>query len=391
MKKSIIVLSCLIMVIVLVAGLVGCSTPAPTTTAPTTPGVTTPGATTPKPTTPAVTTPATTKPATTPAANVMKWKFHTHLQPTEMDYKVLSIICDDVNLMTDGQIEITIYPAAAIVPATEQMDAVGKNAIQMQYSTGSYNAGTSPELDTETGMPMTWKGLDDMLVILYERGFEDLIRKTYAEKYNNHLIGLVAVSGLGAIFSKPINSYADFKGLKIRTFGSLAKWFETMGATPVYVPGNEIYTGLQLGTFQAATWGAENGMAARGLHEVAKYFLVPKPVVTHQNAISMNLDLWKSLSPKLQKIVTSVVRNDSITLVTKGLAEDARIWSTVMVPAGCKYNYMGPEDITKMTTAAETVWTDIAKKSPRAKEAVGIVTDYLRDKGYTTYDVKNIQ
>jgi TRAP-type mannitol/chloroaromatic compound transport system substrate-binding protein len=331
-----------------------------------------------------------TSPQEIPAqVQVMKWRFQTHLGSAETSYKTLADFCAEVKKMSGGRLDITIYQGNAIVPPVEIMDAVGKGVLEMGFATGSYHLGSYPEFAVETGLPMGWRGLSDQLVVNWERGLEPFLRETY-KKANIHLLPLQSNSGIMLISRKPINSVKDFVGLKVRTFGQVAKFFQALGSTTVSVPGGEIFMGLQLGTFDAATWGSEASFYEKKFYEVAKYILLPKIVDMHNNAIYVNLDRWNKLPDDLKAIITGAAIAASANTAARMLAEDAESFQKYMKPSGVKYAQMSPNDMDEMSKAAGKVWAEIAGTSPRAKQGVKIITDYLREKGYTTFDVERL-
>lgn len=277
------------------------------------------------------------------SAQALKWRFQTHLGSAETNYKALVDYCADVKKMSAGRLDITIYQGGAIVQAVDILDAVGKGVMEMGFATGSYHIGSYPELAVETGLPMGWRGLSEQMVIWWERGLHEFLQETY-KKVNIHLLPIQSQSGMTMISRKPINSVKDFKGMKIRTFAQVAKWVQDLGASPVYVPGGEAFMGLQLGTFDAATWGAE-----ASFYEVAKYILFPKIIDCHSNAIYVNLDRWNKLPDDLKAIMTGAAYAASAKTAARMLAEDAEIFQKYLQPAGVKYCQMGPINIEAMS------------------------------------------
>lgn len=73
------------------------------------------------------------------------------------------------------------------------------------------------------------------------------------------------------ISTKPINSVADIKGLKIRVPGTAADaFFSALGASTMSMPFSEVYSNLDSGMIEAAE-AALGGLYDYALHEVAKY------------------------------------------------------------------------------------------------------------------------
>jgi len=101
----------------------------------------------------------------------------------------------------------------------------------------------------------------------------------------------------------------------------------------------------------------------------------------------VNKKAWESLSPDLQMIMQKassdhiVVGNYLKDMYLKDLSV------AEMAKAGVKASHIRQEDYPKLVQAAEAVWASTAAKSPRAKQAMKIITDYFRTQGYTTFKV----
>jgi TRAP-type mannitol/chloroaromatic compound transport system substrate-binding protein len=96
------------------------------------------------------------------------------------------------------------------------------------------------------------------------------------------------------------------------------------GATPVTMPGSEIFTSLQTGNIDATEWvGAYNDVAF-GLHKAAKYYYYPgwqEPGAGLE--LMVNADAWASLPPDLQSLVATTaqaITNDMMAEYTHGNA-----------------------------------------------------------------------
>lgn len=58
-----------------------------------------------------------------------------------------------------------------------------------------------------------------------------------------------------------------------------------------------------------------------------------------------------------------------------------------MLAAGVEFTTLSEADKLVVQETAEEVWDIIADESPRAKQGVKIITDYLRLQGYTDYKI----
>ncbi|HBP66983.1 MAG TPA: ABC transporter substrate-binding protein, partial [Alcanivorax sp.] len=96
----------------------------------------------------------------------------------------------------------------------------------------------------------------------------------------------------------------DIKGLKIRAPGLAGEVMQRIGATPVQMPGGEVFTSMQTGALDAADWVGPYNDLTFGLHKVAKYYYYPgwqEPGAMLEMMI--NKEKWDALPEDLQAIV----------------------------------------------------------------------------------------
>ena len=70
------------------------------------------------------------KPVRAQAKPQFKWKATTLWSAAELTYKIFQDFCARVKTLTDGRLEITPFPAGAIVGTFEALDAMSKNVLQ---------------------------------------------------------------------------------------------------------------------------------------------------------------------------------------------------------------------------------------------------------------------
>ena len=59
--------------------------------------------------------------------------------------------------------------------------AVKTGMIEMSRAAGSYYKGFIPEGDVEAGIPLMWRSLHDVMVIIWDKGMGDILKEAYAE------------------------------------------------------------------------------------------------------------------------------------------------------------------------------------------------------------------
>ena len=145
-----------------------------------------------------------------------------------------------------------------------------------------------------------------------------------------------------------------------------------LGASSVFITGAEVYTALQLGTVDYAGWTSQ-AWEVMNFKDVSKYYLsnLALPV----GHLTVNVDSWKALDDDLKRAVRLSAAHYSRVVATEYAAAErlleARMKEGTMI-------ILPEAEIAKMRKAAVQVWDEIAAKTPRCAEAVGIVKDYLR-------------
>ncbi len=116
------------------------------------------------------------------------------------------------------------------------------------------------------------------------------------ESWNIKHFGAYASTPYNIICKDPVESLADLKNKKIRGAGSVGRWIEALGATPVNATISEVYEGLQRGQLDC-TVGSPGMMKSFSFWDVAKNILeVPSGAYMGGSMINMNMDRWNSLS-----------------------------------------------------------------------------------------------
>ena len=213
----------------------------------------------------------------------------------------------------------------------------------------------------------------------YKKGFVELAREAYG-KHGVYYLGPQLSSGWDIMSKKPITSMADFKGLKIRAFGLEAKWYEKMGATPVFLSGGEIYTGLATGVIDAARWSSPAGNLNNGFHEVAKFYVQPSPMPAPNNFFAVNQQAWDKLPGDIKAILQEAAVASSIDYLSLSDMQDAAAMQKMM-KAGVKVSTIPAEEFARMEAAARDLWKEYEKEGGVTAKGVKLLNDFLAEMG----------
>lgn len=256
---------------------------------------------------------------------------------------------------TGGKVKFEAYHSNSLCKTPEMWRAVETGIADQAAVPHTAYPGLTPLSDVVTLPFMPFKSSAQASGILWKL-YEEFpsIRKEFEPHHVTHFVVGVCDQLLGNKLFKTID---DFKGVKIRpTGGSLApKQLEMLGATPVVMPGSEVYLNLQKGVIDAVVsqWDFTVGFR---LYEGGHYFTYV-PFNSFIISSIMNKKKWDSLSPDIQQKINE----------KSGLK--ASVWCgekefDTLYPLAKEKMKKENIDITEYTVRGEELekWTEIAGK-----------------------------
>ena len=117
---------------------------------------------------------------------------------------------------------------------------------------------------------------------------------------------------MGGWFNKEIESPDDLKGLKMRIPGDGGDVMAKLGASPVSLPGGQIYENLVSGAIDATEWVGPYNDYFMKFYEAARYYYYPgmhEP--GSQLSLGMNASWWGTLSKNEQDIIQAACNEEN--------------------------------------------------------------------------------
>lgn len=261
---------------------------------------------------------------TAQSGDTFEWSCVTSWPPK---YPGLGIAVDNlaerIEKASNGRLRIKVYGGGELVPAFEAFDAVSRGAVEMGHDASYYHKGKVAAAQFFCSIPFGMNAAELSGWLYYGGGLE-LWRELYAP-FNivPFPCGNTGVQ-MGGWFNREINSPADLDGLKMRIPGLGGEVIQRAGATPVTLPGSEIFTSLQTGAIDATEWVGPYNDVAFGLHKAASHYYYPgwqEPGAGLE--LLVNDQAWASLPPDLQAIVElacQAITTDMLAEYTHGNA-----------------------------------------------------------------------
>ena len=286
--------------------------------------------------------------------------------------------------MTNGAVTIEVLPTKAVVPHRETIDAVANGILDGDLNAVSYFSGRDPAFAIIGDLIAGYDTVDQVRTFCMHGGGKEILQKLY-DKYTNgkvHVVGCGPYAKEAFVSTIPINTVADFAGVKVRSpEGLAAEVFKRAGAAPVSLPFSEVYTALEKGVIDAADASAHVNNNASGMYKVAKYPIYPG---IHSMAVLqfiVNKKVWDGLGPEGQAALEvwysaayDAMRREA-DLQDRAIAAEQRAGGDITVIDWAQ------EERDKFRKIAVEAWYDFAEKSPLAKEALDAHINYMKQIG----------
>ncbi len=309
-----------------------------------------------------------------------QWKMQSLWQAGSINQTVFEDFCTRVGEITGGRLIIEPLPVGTIVAYNETLDAVAAGILDAQHGGSGYFAGKDPAFAILGDLNGGYEDVRQLQMWFEYGGGKELARELFAQ-YGLYYVGGVSW-GAESIPSKlPIRSITDFKGVKIRApEGMSQEIFELIGASPVNIPGSEVYTALDRGVIDAADWGTLGMNDDLGYHEIAPYPLYPGFHSAPMADVAVNMARWEALPDDLKALLELAVRDFSRDMVEQIRLQDSTVAASA-VANGVELINWSSEDRRAFREIAAGVWAEYAARSPMAQRIYESHMAFLRRLG----------
>ena len=220
-----------------------------------------------------------------------KWDLPTAYPPSNFHTENIAQFVADVDKATNGKIKITVHNNASLFKANEIKRAVQGNQAQMGEILISGYANEDPLFGVDS-VPFLATSYADAAKLwkASRKGLDDRF-----DKQGLKILYAVPWPPQGIYSNKPINSAADMKGLKMRTYNpATSRVAELLGAQPVTIQAAELAQAMATGAVNANITSAATGYDTKAWEQV-KYFYdaqawLPKNIVFVNKAAFAALD-----------------------------------------------------------------------------------------------------
>ncbi|MDA8869955.1 TRAP transporter substrate-binding protein [Rhizobiaceae bacterium] len=286
--------------------------------------------------------------------------------------------------LTDGRIETKYFAAGERVGAFDSFDEVASGNAQAYMAADYYWKGKHAGWSAFTAIPfgLTYTEMDAW--IKYGGGQElwDELGAEFGLKC--FAAGNTGVQ-MGGWFNKEINSADDLKGLKMRIPGQGGDVMAKLGASPVSLPGGQIYENLVSGAIDATEWVGPYNDYFMKFYEAAKFYYFPgmhEPGA--QLSLGMNKAWWDGLDAIDQHIIHAAANEENARTMAETNANNGEYLKKLITENGVQLREFNDDVYDAFGEAADEVLQESKDHSPLAKKIMEAVETVRQDYGSWT-------
>ena len=313
--------------------------------------------------------------AMTASAETTKLRIQTHYAPETVSGQLAAEYVDNIQTMSNGEIEVEMFYSSSVVKSVETFDAAATGILDCDMTGGAYQTGKNSAFQFVGDIMGGYDTPYQQLSWLYYGGGLEAAAPLY-NKYGMELIGWWVYGQESFASSKPIAKVDDFKGWKFRSPPGLeTKIFENLGASPIVMDFTEIFTALETGIIDGADASGLANNVGLGLYDIVKYANYPGFHSMPSDHLACNKAVFDAMPAHHQRIMK--VAMESLALRTALTFEKKNAEAAAQLRAqGVTLSQWAPEELAKFRAVAQSTWPDFAD-TPEAKALVDSHMAYL--------------
>ncbi|MEZ5650458.1 MAG: TRAP transporter substrate-binding protein [Burkholderiaceae bacterium] len=270
--------------------------------------------------------------------------------------------------LSEGRITTKYFAAGERVGAFDVFDEVASGNAQAYIAADYYWKGKHPAFAFFTAVPF------GMTTIEWNAWVKFMGGQALWDELSGEF-GLKAITcgatgtQMGGWFNKEIESAADLKGLKMRIPGLGGDVLAKLGASPVSLPGGQIYENLVSGAIDATEWVGPYNDYFLKFYEAAKYYYYPG---FHEPggglSFAFNTKFWNSLSKWEQALITAASMEEHAAQYEEAQALNGRYLAKLINEHGVQLRQFSDDTYDAFGEASAAVFEETRAHSPLAKK-----------------------
>lgn len=269
--------------------------------------------------------------------------------------------------MSDGRIQVEYFAGGERVKPFDSFDEVASGNAQMYHAADYYWKGKHPAWAYFTAVPFGLTYTEINAWIRFGGGQELWDELAGASDLKCLMCGNTGVQ-MGGWFRKEMNSADDFKGLKMRIPGLGGDVLAKLGASPVSLPGSQIYENLVSGAIDATEWVGPWNDSVMKFYEAAKYYYYPG---MHEPgamlACGINKNFWEGLSEADRVTIGAAAAMENDVMMSEYNAKNGDALAKLISEQGVQLKKFNNDIYDSFGVAAEEVFAEVVEHSELAR------------------------
>lgn len=314
------------------------------------------------------------------AAGEVTWRVQSHWPKASVSFndslvKLASILEDK----TEGAFKMELYGAGEFAKGPEIFSIVKRGVVHMGTGSASYYENEGTCAGFAYGIPGTLRNALEQMHYIKNLGVEKLFAEELATQGVIYKAEKAYPTEL--VVSKKINSVEDFRGLKLRSSGTMLDYLSAAGASASYIAGSELYQALSSGVVDGAHWGAAQGAKSMSLWEVCKHHYRP-PLGFTDDAWIFNADAVEQLPDDIRLVFESTIETRYFLRSAEYMELEAKTLTAGVQSEGVVVEAF-PDDVLELfVKASGDIIKKEAAKSEKAAACADALTTLMKDLGY---------
>ncbi len=312
-------------------------------------------------------------------AETTNLRIQTHFSQETLSGQMAGEFIEDVTAMSNGEIQIEMFYASSVVKSAETFDAAATGILDCDMTGGSYQTGKNPAFQFAGDLNGAYANPYQQYAWLLHGDGYAAMNELY-NAYDMEFIGWWIPGPESLSSTRPIRGVADLEGWKFRSPpGIITMIFEKLGASPVVMDFNEIFTALETGIIDGADAANLTNNIGLGLYDIAEHTNYPGFHSMPADHLACRKDVWDSMPSHHQAILK--VGMQALALKNTSINEVRNAENSVTLAAeGLNMYQWSEEDMAAYRAAVQSAWTEFAT-TPESQSLLDSHLNFLRSIG----------
>lgn len=313
------------------------------------------------------------------AAQTTNLRIQTHFSQETLSGQMAAEFIEDVTAMSNGEIQIEMFYASSVVKSAETFDAAATGILDCDMTGGAYQTGKNPAFQFTGDLTGGYANPYQQYAWLLHGGGYDALNELY-NAYDMEFVGWWIPGPESLSSTRPISGVADLEGWKFRSPpGVITMIFENLGASPIVMDFNEIFTALETGIIDGADAANLTNNIGLGLYDIAEHTNYPGFHSMPADHLACRKDVWDGMPAHHRAILKVGMQALGLKNTTINEVRNAEN-SVALAEKGLNMYQWSEEDMAVYRGAVQAAWTEFAT-TPESQALLNSHLNFLRQLG----------